>query len=473
MRKPFACLITASILVHSPAPAIAGQPLWQELRAQAPGPFAAIVAGWQLLCGRADLRNNAGATLDRFRSDARWRSASYSARAFDRSGMVKELAFDSVYDMKRIVVERGERRGSIRYYDISQRRNTIEIDATFNSDCEMTAFSILRNGKLLATPGSLRPPAQDPVCGSTTTDAHPVVLAVVDGGVDVTHLELAPHLLRDANGEPVYLNYKSFDKNYNHDEHGTHVAGIASAHSPRIQILPIERPSDDILGTSPGHPSWPLRTELVELGIRAINEDQYESIATARKLGARVVNMSFGARYAESNADRTRFVDGPRGMLDGFLRAIREFSDVLFVVSAQNHGRNIDTTKYFPASVAAPNQIVVAAVDPNGKILNFSNYGPKTVDLAAPGHLIDSLSPTDGWLTASHKLGHREMSGTSMAAPAVSHVAAEMLARNPTLTPEQVKQILCATVTPSAELKAITRCGGVLNPEAALHSVPK
>jgi subtilisin family serine protease len=92
---------------------------------------------------------------------------------------------------------------------------------------------------------------------------------------------------------------------------------------------------------------------------------------------------------------------------------------VLVTVAAGNAGRNIDVQPAYPAAIAAPNLVSVAATIPQDgrQIADFSNFGQLTVQVAAPGDSILSTSNTGGYI---------DESGTSMAAPMVSGVAALM-----------------------------------------------
>lgn len=102
----------------------------------------------------------------------------------------------------------------------------------------------------------------------------------------------------------------------------------------------------------------------------------------------------------------------------------------------------------------------------------FSNYGQRMVDLFAPGVDINSTVPGGGV---------EENSGTSMAAPVVSGVAALLLSYFPSLTPEQVKGIIIETARPLRDLPVnqpgsetqvpfgkLSRTGGVIDAYAAV-----
>src|SRR5262249_33950829 len=143
--------------------------------------------------------------------------------------------------------------------------------------------------------------------------------------------------------------------------------------------------------------------------------DAIDAILYAANNGARVMNNSWGG--------------------GGFSQALRDAIEyaqqhnVVFVAAAGNEGSDNDATPSYPASYDVPNVLSVAAYGPTGALASFSNFGRQTVDLAAPG--VDILSSVPG-------NSYKTFSGTSMATPHVSGVAALLLARNPQATYRQV-----------------------------------
>ena len=135
----------------------------------------------------------------------------------------------------------------------------------------------------------------------------------------------------------------------------------------------------------------------------------------------------------------------------------------LLVVAAGNSGVNTDSQPSYPADFPLDNIISVGATDNTGHLAGFSNFGVKSVDVAAPG--VNILSTTPG-----NTYGYK--SGTSMAAPEVTGVAALVWALRPEWTYQQViAQVLnSATRTPALNGKVAT---GMLNAYAAIQVPPR
>ena len=141
--------------------------------------------------------------------------------------------------------------------------------------------------------------------------------------------------------------------------HGTAVAGIIGARA------------DDgygVAGVAPLTRIMPLRINSPS-GAATIS-DVVAAFGYAQRMGARVVNASFGGTTA-SSAERAAIAAAP---------------GVLFVTSAGNDGRDMDAGgPNYPCAFDLPNVICVAATDERDRLAGFSNRGATTVDLAAPG----------------------------------------------------------------------------------------
>ena len=135
-------------------------------------------------------------------------------------------------------------------------------------------------------------------------------------------------------------------------------------------------------------------------------------------------------------------------------------NDILFVAAAGNSSVDNDRSPHFPSSYNVPNVISVAALDRNDQLASFSNYGLKSVAVAAPGK--DILST---WLGNSYE----EKSGTSMATPVVSGVAALIVAQEPGISVDDLRKRIVAASDPIVALKGKIGSGGRINAAKALE----
>ena len=202
--------------------------------------------------------------------------------------------------------------------------------------------------------------------------------------------------------------------------HGTHVAGIIGAVgnnnigisgvAPNIDIMPLK-----ISNTS----SW--ETSKV---IAAIN---YAQSLWGGAKQVDIINFS-GWNFPNDSA---------------LYSAIDNYSG-LFVTIAGNDHSNIDINPNYPGSFNIDNMITVGSIDSDGDRSSFSNYGT-TVDIYAPGGDILSTYPMELCASGScdkstHFInGYHSLSGTSMATPYVTGVAALMLSSCDYITSEQLK----------------------------------
>jgi len=133
---------------------------------------------------------------------------------------------------------------------------------------------------------------------------------------------------------------------------------------------------------------------------------------------------------------------------------------MLFVAAAGNDGVDIAITPTYPAANAEPNKIVVAATDNTDSLAWFSNFSSTLVDIGAPG--VNVLSTIRGGQ-------YEEMSGTSMATPHVSGVAALVLSVC-SLSTSALKQTLLSTADPVPSLASMTVTGSRVSAYRAVHS---
>lgn len=151
----------------------------------------------------------------------------------------------------------------------------------------------------------------------------------------------------------------------------------------------------------------------------------------------------------------------------GFSKALKDAIDaagaqnILFVAAAGNNGANIDATPSYPAAYGSANIISVAAIDKNGNLASWSNYGATTVDIGAPGVAIVSTLPAakKGAILS----GYGSYSGTSMATPHVTGAAALYASSHPGASAAQIKAAILGSAIPTASLNGRTATGGRLN----------
>lgn len=287
-----------------------------------------------------------------------------------------------------------------------------------------------------------------------TTGSEDVVVAVLDSGVDYTHEDLAENMwVRPSEMEPYHdeelgtvddLNgYNAIDGNsdpMDENGHGTHCAGIIGAEGEndigiagvnwKVQIMPLKFMNAGGFGTTKD-------------AIEAINY-----VIDRKKAGVnvRIISASWGSTQ-KSQA------------LEDVIRKAYE-NDILFVAAAGNASTNNDRSPHYPSSYDVPNVISVAALDRHDQLATFSNYGPKSVAIAAPG--VEILST---WLGNQYE----EKSGTSMATPVISGVAALILAENPKMSVDDLRKRLMDSTDPIVALKGKTVSGGRINAAKALE----
>jgi thermitase len=289
---------------------------------------------------------------------------------------------------------------------------------------------------------------------TVTTGSDKVVVAVLDSGVDYTHTDLASNIWIRPNNVPAYEDrelgtiqdfhgFNAVDDSadpMDDNGHGTHCAGIIGAEGGndigiagvnwKVQIMPLKFMNKSGYGTT-------------KSAIEAINY-----VIDRKKAGVnvRVISASWGSTQ-KSRA------------LEDVIRKAGE-AGILFVAASGNASTNNDRSPHYPSSYNLPNVISVAALDRNDQLATFSNYGVKSVAIAAPG--VEILST---WLGDEYE----EKSGTSMATPVISGVAALIVARNPNISVEQLREKILASIDPLDSLKGKVATGGRINAAKAVR----
>ncbi len=283
------------------------------------------------------------------------------------------------------------------------------------------------------------------------TGANRVVVAVIDTGVDYTHPDLAANIWTNTaeiagNGvdddhdgfvDDVHgYNFVSNNGNPMDDNgHGTHVSGtIAAVGNNSLGVSGVNWSASIMAlkfmdSTGSGYLSD---------AIRAINYATMER--TQYGVNVRVINASWGGG----------------GFSSAMQTAIQAANDagIMFVAAAGNSGTNNDAVAQYPANYSPPNVISVAASDQNDQLASFSCYGATTVDLAAPGVSIYSTLP-------NNRYGY--YSGTSMATPMVSGVAALAWAYKPNASVADIRNAILQGVDKVSSLSGKVASGGRLD----------
>ena len=280
------------------------------------------------------------------------------------------------------------------------------------------------------------PSAWNYITGSST-----FCVGILDAGIDKSHSDLGSNVdlsySRDCTNDPITTVSSVTDPN----GHGTLAAGVIGA---------IDSNNQGISGIC-----W--NAKLVSLKVLGGSEILYtQSILRAIQYAAstltdgisgnniRILNISLGDYYPDTTWDTV-------------LCAINNYPG-LIVCSAGNDDSNNDENSHYPSQLTmwADNVISVGASTESDEIVTDTNYGATSVDIFAPGEDILSCFPktlcssTNCTVNGHFAYGYHKFSGTSLAAPHVTGVAALMLAENPNLTPAEIK----ATIIETAKYKA-------------------
>ncbi|MEO8437633.1 MAG: S8 family serine peptidase [Chloroflexota bacterium] len=284
-----------------------------------------------------------------------------------------------------------------------------------------------------------------------TATGSGVVVAVIDDGVDFSHPDLAGRAWTnpgesgggketngiddDANGYIDDVNGWDFCHNdntvhdFDDDFHGTHVAGTIAA----------SLDGQGVVGVAPGVSIMALKfisgDRFAPCGL---DSQAIDAITYAKSFGVRIANNSWGA-------------PGLRTESPGLHDAIAT-SGMLFVAAAGNASQDDDAAvrPNLPAAFDLPNIVSVAAIDNTGGLAEFSDYGAKSVDIAAPGVAVLSALPAD----SNYPVGWGWLNGTSMATPHVTGTAALVASMWPSLAADPLA--LKARIMGSGKIDPIT-----------------
>lgn len=286
-------------------------------------------------------------------------------------------------------------------------------------------------------------------------------------------------------------------KKFKKHSHGTFVAGIALREGENINIFPIrglhikipvvaveassETEKQRLLSKTPEEK---FNEELRNSSERVVRK--FSKICRYLSMNRiDIVNASYGITYKNiSTKIRETYkeftgkeIEESRlkievdyyfsNLIEKTSAVIKRHPKMLFVFSAGNSGIDNDQYPHYPSKIKLPNTISVAAM--NGDYLaSFSNYGKSHVDIGAPGVAILSLVPNV--YSPDGKETYSPSSGTSMAAPYISNLAAQVLNINPSLRPEDIKTIITGTGDEKDYLKAKLISGAIADNQKALKA---
>ena len=282
------------------------------------------------------------------------------------------------------------------------------------------------------------PKIQAPEAWDTTTGSSDVTVAVIDTGVDYNHEDLSANIWTNENETPDngidddsngYIDdyygwdFRNDDKDPMDDHgHGTHCSGtIAAVGNNNIGVAGV---------------TW--NTKIMSLKFLSASgsgssSDGASAIIYAADSGADVLSNSWGG-------------GGQSQVITDAITYAHDQKGCVVVAAAGNDDE--DVYGHYPANIN--DVITVAATDSSDQKASFSNYGSK-IDVAAPGVDIVSLRApgTDMYGDGNHFIPdgdpnakYYRASGTSMACPHVSGLAALILANNPSLNNEEVRQVI-------------------------------
>jgi thermitase len=261
-----------------------------------------------------------------------------------------------------------------------------------------------------------------------------VVVAVIDTGIEHDHPHLSDNIFVPAgniseNNFGLDFSEKTTTKTpFDTHGHGTHVAGIIKSIFPEVKILALKYYNPEASGQAN-----------LEATIRAL-------------------------KYAvDQNVDIINYSGGGPEPSEEELKILKEAEKkgILVVAAAGNEESDIDNLKnaYYPASYGLSNTITVNAYNENLKIIQSSNYGKLSIDVAAPGHRIRSSIPGGG---------RGYMTGTSQATAFVTGVAALLKAQFPSLSYEHIKKSIVSASDKVKNFEGKVLGAGKLNAEKSL-----
>ncbi len=249
---------------------------------------------------------------------------------------------------------------------------------------------------------------------------------------------------------------------YGNHCHGTHVAGIAARGNPYIRIMAARLTFDHRMTPMAPTVEWAKKTSdmMVETvqyfkdnGVRAVNMswiytlDEIEAALEANGVG----------ETPEARKELTREIFDI--IKEGLYAAIEGAPEILFIGGAGNADNDLAFEEFIPCSFQLPNIMSIGAVDQAGDETDFTSFGK--VDAYANGFEVLSYVPGGDQI---------KLSGTSMAAPNTTNLAAKLFAMKPDLTTAQARKLIEKACD---ENKAGDRVIKLINPKKSFEMLKK
>lgn len=380
-----------------------------------------------------------GQILVRFRQSISKQRAQ-AANAFVGSKVVREFRFVDNLQLVQLptgtsvkqAIKYYRARPEVLYAEPNYIRHTDQAPITPNDPRFSEMWNLHNTGQTGGTPGA---DIHAPEAWALGTGDPTVVVGVIDTGIDYTHPDLNANVFHN----PSDCNSNGLDDDgngyvddchgidvVNHDSnpiddagHGTHVAGTIGATGNN--------------GTGVVGVNWQVQI----IACKFLDSGGAGDVAGA------IACLDYLAKMKDSGVNIVATNNSYGG--GGFSRAEWDAIDahrrrgILFIASAGNSYRDTDLIPSYPAGYDLPNVISVSASDHNDSRADFSNFGRRSVHLAAPGKDILSTVPEvlfgDLYWSAS---------GTSMAAPHVTGTAALLKAQSPARDWKEIKNLIMA-----------------------------
>ncbi len=254
-----------------------------------------------------------------------------------------------------------------------------------------------------------------------------VAVAMVDSGVNYLLPEIAARLARGRDGRILGYDFWDmdalpFDANpapspFFIRRHGTRTASVLLREAPSARLVPYRYPRPDMSRMA------------------AI-------VRHAAAAGIVIVAMPLGSNRASD--------------WRAFEQAAGKHPKMLFVVSAGNNGRDIDTRPVYPAALELANMITVTSAEADGRLASGANWGAKSVDIMVPA---ENVPVIDFRGQASRA------SGSSYAVPRIAALAARLLARHPGWRAPELRAAILARAKPTPESAKQVAVGLIAEPE--------